>query len=686
MKVPLKWLAEASGHHLKDKELSDLLTFAGLEVEGLTDGLDGKVLELALTPNRGDCLSINGLVREINALLNIKSFVSHQNSSRQTVNKGVAKVSIEQTSACWRYCGWRIADVKVAASPAWMQKRLQDCGVRPINTIVDATNYVMLETGQPLHAFDSDLLRGDGICVRFARRGETLITLDGEERKLLCDDLVIADTSGAIALAGVMGGTSTAIHEKTKSLFLESAYFDASLVRRTSRRLGLQTESSYRFERGVDWFGVNAAMKKLADLIVEISGGQIQGAMTDVIKHRPKSVVIPLTPERVNALLGSSWKRSEISALLKRIGCRVKKGIKNQWSVTVPCYRHDLHEDVDLIEELARLKGYESINSQLPSPQMHRVSLTPTRQWRRRVCSHLASLGFSETIHFSFSNQADLQRLGSHCFNEAPQLANPLSQEMGYLRPNLFMALLNLAQRQHFRQISDLRLFELRNVFKKKARGVQESLRLCALLSGRSQPIHWSRSGALIDFYEAKGVFESVLELMSDQVFYWEPLPHDHEYATLLNPGVAALCRVGKHVIGVCGDLHPHLFQELDLKAATCLFEIDWSLLLGLRRADTRYQKISQYPASERDLAILVDEKVGYAQIEALIKEECQESLQTIEIFDIYRGKPVPAGKKSVAFRVMLREKDRTLTDEEVQEIHHKLVNSLKKDLQAEIR
>ena len=461
MKVTLEWLEAILGQKLDAEKLAHQLTMAGLEVEGVDAVGDDTVLDIAITPNRGDCLSVIGLAADISALYGKRLEHPSLVADISKAALGGASVQIKAQELCTRYCGQIMDNVRIKESPAWMQRRLEACGVRAINNVVDITNYVMLEMGQPLHAFDADCLEGGGIHVRLAATDEEIVTLDGNERRLTAQDLVIADEAGPVALAGVMGGLHSEVSDQTKRLFLESACFDPSSVRRTSKRLGLQSESSYRFERGIDWLRVRPALERMIELLMEHADAQCVDSLSDVFAAPPAATQIDFDPERVTRLLGGQWDEKAVEQPLQALGCELSKQARS-WQVTVPTRRHDLNEPVDLIEEVARITGYEQIKEDLPLRPTRVPAERNAAAIDREVKLSLVTLGFSECIHYSFCSQAELTKLGGHWLSLAPQLANPLSEETAYLRPTVMLSLLTAAHYHQSRQMNDLRFFELR--------------------------------------------------------------------------------------------------------------------------------------------------------------------------------------------------------------------------------
>ncbi len=685
MRVPIEWLKEFIDLPLEAEALAESLTMAGLEVEAVETSEIGPVLEIAITPNRGDCLSIVGLALELSALLKQPAKEkSPPKAARAT--EGKASVKIKAPQLCTRYCGQIMEGVKLKESPQWMQQRLEACGVRAINNVVDITNYVMLEQGQPLHAFDLDRLSGGGVIVRRAKVGEVLVTLDGKDRRLNRDDLVIADKEGPVALAGVMGGLNTEVHEGTTRLFLESACFDPGYVRRTSKRLGLQSESSYRFERGVDWERVRTAMERMKELLQEHAEARPVGKLTDAFAKRPVANKIAFEPEQVALTLGGQWKQRDIETPLKQLGCVVQKKSAGSWTVTVPLRRHDLAIPVDLIEEVARLNGYESIAEEAPRREMRLAPSSKNATDDRNVNQTLMAQGFAECIHYSFCSQDELERLGSRWLPLAPELSNPLSEDTAYLRPTLLGSLLRTVHYHQSRQMFDLRFFESRSSFQNEANRFEERRLLSGILCGEGQPAHWSQKRRMADFFDGKGVIQSILRVLGPIELTWDKLESGNPYADVFHPKRSAQLNIDGRPVGVVGELHPEREEAFELKGPIYLFELDWQDLTQLQRSQNRYESIPSVPWVQRDLAIVVDEEVPAESVYQIIKGEDEGIVSNILIFDVYMGDQIPTGKKSLAFSYQVGRSDRTLTDAEVEALQQKIVTSLKNKLQADIR
>lgn len=680
MKLPLSWLKEWVPVRAGAEEIAKRLTFAGLEIEGILEAEGDFVLEVNVTPNRGDCLSVRGLAREISALYGAPLKAPYKSTTAKAPSKSPLSVSIARPKSCPRYALAVIDGVRVGASPAWLVKRLAQVGVRSVNNLVDVTNFVLFELGHPLHAFDRSKLRGGKLMIRNAKSEESFKTLDGMNRKLLADDLVIADAEGPVALAGVMGGANSEVDGGTSSVAIECAYFDPATVRRASRRLGLVSDSSFRFERGVDPEGIPEALNRAVALVLEVAGGNLV-ASTNLYPQKVARRKIRFQPAETATVLGGEWPVPEIRSSLVRLGFEVKPAAKGEWQVTAPSYRGDVVRSVDLIEEIARLQGLDRVPEKFPA-----LSAPVTRgsdlSSERKIKTLLADLGLQETIHYSFVSRQMASLLGDLGDRETIALSNPLSQEDAVMRPSLLPSLLSAASLHDRHKIGTLRIFELRNVFRASQEGcIDESKRLAGLLMGSRLQSHWSDGVRATDFYDLKGVVQSVLETLSLR----GRASFVKSAASYLHPGQQAEVHVDGRKIGVLGEAHPDLLARFDLKKNVYLFELDWSALTSGAAAKPRFKDYPRTPVVERDLALVVEEGVEAGALLDYIRSR-DPVISEARVFDLYRGSQVPAGKKSLAFSLRMSRPERTLTDGEVNEVFNRVVEGLKGNFQAEIR
>jgi phenylalanyl-tRNA synthetase beta chain len=626
--------------------------------------LDDHLITLKLTPNRSDCLSVHGIAREVAALTNaplqpIPAAVFAQTGSM------TRKVQVSAPAACPRYMGRVISGVNAkAATPPWMVKRLERCGLRSISALVDVTNYVLLELGQPLHAFDLDKLSGD-VEVRFAMDGEQLTLLNEQKVALQGDMLVIADGKGPVALAGVMGGMDSAVDEATKDIFLESAFFVPGVIVGKSRRLGFSSDSSYRFERGVDYSATDRALDRATQLILEICGGEA-GAVSVVQSDLPLRPPVLLRSSRILRVLGISLGSDEIAQILTSLGMSFQqKG--DDFTVTPPSYRFDIAIEEDLVEEVARVHGYERIQ---PAPIRASMSMLPDFEAERplsRIRQVMVLRDYQETINYSFV-EAEWER--DLCGNTAPvALMNPIASQMSVMRSSLLGGLLGALRTNLARKQSRVRLFEIGGCFKAEAGIYLQEDRLACLAYGAVLPEQWGAVARNVDLFDLKSDLEALFAPRTLTVRAAEhPASHPGRSARILLDGLA---------IGWLGELHPKWQQQYDMPLPAVWCEVQLSALLP--SAVPGIEDISKFPAVRRDIAVLVDEKVDVQSILDTLSSQNAPYVTELALFDVYRGAGVEEGKKSLAFRVLLKDTQKTLTDSEIEPSIAMLVEALHK-------
>lgn len=691
MKVSLKWLRRYVEAELKPEELAEALTMSGNEVDSL-ERLGSEphdvVFHLDLTPNRSDCLGHIGVAREVSALTGAPLKLPDSSLTEEPPKvETFTRIDIEDAEGCPRYVGRIIRDVSIGPSPTWLQEALTSIGLRPINNVVDVTNFVLMEWGQPLHAFDHDKLSEGRIVVRRARKGEAIVTIDGEKRSLEPSMLVIADAKRPVAVAGVMGGQATEVSEATRTVLLESAYFDPVTIRRCARRLKLPTESSHRFERGVDPEAVIAASERAASLIAEVSGGTVAEGLIDNYPRPVKRPTVSLKVSRTNAVLGTRLTAEAVSGYLKRLGLELMEPEDEELlAFQVPSYRGDLERDVDLMEEVARLHGFEKIQATLPESrsvgQTHPAGLS----WDRRIRQALASSGLSEVINYSFVSAEDLKRSRlneTHPEGRAIPLRNPLSAEMAVMRTTLVPGLLKASALNLSRRVEGYRVFELSRVFfpEEGETGATERERLAALLMGSKEEDLWDESIEAADFFDAKGIVESLCEALRVPIEGWRPSDHP-----TFHPLRAASPVSGGAPLGVVGEVHPEVLKAFGLPEAVVAFELDSDALRKAAKATPVFKPLPRFPAILRDLAVTVDEEAPAAAVEKIVAEAGGPWLENCTLFDVYVGEPIPKGKKSLAFSLSYRAPDRTLTDDEANDAHQAIIERLERDLGASLR
>jgi len=690
MKVQVDWLKEYVEIDAPAAELGHVLTMAGLEIESHESlGEEkGDVLELNVTPNRGYCLSHLGVAREVSALMGgtfkpPDALASLEKSwGTVPVAEKITVENLEET-LCPRYAALVIENVKPGPSPKWLCDRLQAIGLRPINNIVDITNFVMMEYGQPLHAFDRELLSGNKIVIRNANKGEKFTSLDGSELKLDADALVIADAEKPVALAGIMGGVNSQVSEKTKNIVLESACFDSTTIRKASKKYGLRSDSSYRFERGVDIEGVITAQARAACLIKELAGGEICKGRIDVYPNTRENIQLSLRVARVNRVLGSDFNAERIKEIISRLGLIVDAAIKNETlQVKVPGFRPDLTREIDIIEEIARVDGFDKVATVFPVASVRPVRISAKQSLLRKIREALCHTGFSETVHFSFIDQK--QATGylpafASAKDKVIALKNPLSSENDTMRTSLIPGLLKTLQNNLSKGQKPLKFFEIGSVYFLDAQGkrIQKTVLTAAVL-GAYELTPWKPRGEEYDFYDLKGALENLCSHFGLQVNF----PADAEREFLL-PEQSANCRVGEKQLGYMGQLSPDK-TEIAEKVFVC--EMDLQMLEDSLPSRPRFQNIAKFPETFRDISILVDRQVTSQQASDLILKAGQPLLQRVELYDHFEGKKIQSGKKSFTFALSFQSKDKTLSDDEVNPLFETIVQTLKTDLDASLR
>lgn len=682
MRVPLEWLREFVDYPISTDDLILKLTMVGLEVEGVEKMFEDTVLEVNVTPNRPDCLSILGIAREVSALLNIPVRFPECGVGEED-GPSVVDVTISDEDLCFRYAGRDIKGVAIGDSPDWMKRRIEKCGMRPINNVVDITNYVLLELGHPLHAFDLDTLKGGRI--RVARSGgRTMKTLDGTDRALPEDALLIWDGERPVAVAGVMGGAETEVKEKTKNIFLESAFFLPSSVRRTSRTLGLKTESSYRFERGTDIELLEKALDRAVSLMALHCGGKISRKV-DVYPKAFRPVSIPVRYDRVNRILGTSVRREEMADIVERLGLRAEKG-PDTLVVVPPSYRTDIQSEIDVIEEIARLHGFERIPVTVPKIPISRKGRDARYRLMAQVKESLRSAGFTETINYSFMDPRMLDTLKLDAGDRRRRtlaLKNPINEEEACLRTTLVPSLIRNLLHNVSMGSRDLRLFEVARVFTDEGAALPvEEHHLSVLFFREKTPSLWKEEAP--DFYVVKGALQSLMDDLRVGDYLFQPSSEP-----FLHPGKSGDILVSGRKIGFVGVLHPDIVAGLSLKVSPqdiLVAEIDLDALLGTAREKVTYSPLPRYPFIDRDIALVVDETLPSAAIMEHLRAYPTELIEEVSLFDFYKGKNIPAGKKSLAFTLRYRAKDRTLTDSEIEELHGKLTAYITEKTGATVR
>ena len=633
-------------------------------------GLNDYILDLSITPNRADALSMRGLTYELGALYNNK--VNFNDVEKEENYEATSLQVAVESDSCRNYVGQIVKNVEVKSSPLWLQTRLMNSGIRPINNIVDITNYVLLEFGQPMHAFDKDLV-GDKIVVRDAKEGEVLETLDGEERKLQTSDLVITDGTRAIALGGVMGGKNTEVSEETKNIILESAYFNPTSVRRTSAVHGLRSDSSARFEKGIDPNMQKAALARAVELILELCPNAVVESSVGVI-NKEEEKVVEITTSYINNYLGITLSTEEIAAILEGLSFKVEVTGENL-VVKVPTRRPDISIKQDLVEEVIRIYGYDNLASTLPKfSKTTKGGLTYSQRMVRDLRAVYASLGFNDTINYSLVSEEEATEYTLEDHHKV-RLLMPMTETHSTLRQSLVPGLLNTVQYNVARKQKDLKLLEIGRVFFGSGDDniqPKETLYLSAALTGEERATKWLKESSSLDFFAAKGY----LEVVFDRLGLDEKVTYKKSKLEGMHPGRFAEVYLGEKRIGFIGEVHPQVADKLGLNT-TYVFEINLDEVISESKVKPKYEEVTKYPEITRDIAMLVDVKDEYQNIYNVIESVNSKLITKVELFDLYVGAELLVGKKSLALTITYSDKQKTLTDEEVTAVHDKVLSAL---------
>lgn len=652
-------------------------------------GLDDVILEFELTANRGDCFSVFGLVREISVLSGKapkwpEIAVKEDDEARA---EDLVKIAIEAEDLCDRFSARVIRNVKIGPSPEWMQRRLEGAGIRAINNVVDVTNFVMVELGQPMHAYDYDHVAGHSLTARRAKAGENLHTLDDSSRLAKGEELVIADGEKAAGLAGVMGGLESEVVDTTTSILLEAASFNGASIRRTARACGLHTEASGRFERGVDVRNTKRALDRAAQLLQDMGACTVTKGIVDVYPHPKEASVVEFTPEQVNRRLGTDIAGERMAEILRSLGFEVS-GDGAPYRAVVPSWRNDVSLMDDISEEVARIHGFGNIASAMPRGRVVQGSQSPRQNLMDEIRGILVGLGMSEELSFSFTHPDMFDKL--HVPKDSPlrraiAIMNPLTDEYPLVRTTLLSGIMENTARNFSRKNEDIRLFEIAPVFYPKALPVteqpEEVMKLAGLMTGRRNPVGWNQGNETVDFYDAKGVVESLLQKLSISKYAVEAGEH-----YMMHPGKTALFKKGREVLATVGEVHPAVADAFGIKQKMYAFEMDIETLMKYRAKNFRFEALPRYPAISRDLAMLVDEGVSAGEVEQVIAKNGGKYFKNVKLFDVYTGKQIARGKKSLAFAMQFQSGDRTLTDEEADAAFRNILEAVEKNFRAELR
>jgi phenylalanyl-tRNA synthetase beta chain len=684
MKITYSWLKEYVDVEISAKDLAQRLTMSGLEVTSLERQAGDWLFDIEVTSNRPDCLSIVGIAREVAAIT--KSKIKNQKSKFHIKIQGPKakcqkpiSVVIQDKKDCLMYVAKVIKGVKVGPSPRWLKKRLESLGLRSVNNVVDITNFVLLELGQPLHAFDYDRLGSTRIIIRRAKDNEDILTIDGRKRRLCSEMLVVATDRRPVAIAGVIGDKTTEVAEGTRNILLESAFFSSAVVRRTSRLLGLTTESSYRFERGLDPQGVLSASDRAGYLISQICGGRLSSNLlvkTKGLKLNPKQILLDL--QKANDLLGTPISKGTAKRLLNSLGLEtteIGSSGSAKLRVKIPTFRADIGRPVDLIEEIARLWGYDRIPKNLPAVRPQPVE---SQRFEKSIKGLLVGQGFSEIITYSLISR-DLLEASRINYNDDKliYIENPVSRQYEVMRPHLLPGLLQVVAHNLNKQVSGLKLFELDKIYLAPR---QENFWLSLGITGELD-YDWSGPAKEASFHHLKGIFEMLFERLGlgSVEFSNSSFPY-------FLPGRQAVVKAGGLKLGQLGEVSSEVLSNFDIEKRVFAAQIDLDLLKRLARLDRKFVPLAKFPASFRDISLIVRSQIPSGSVVATIKKAGGDLLSEVELFDVYTGKQVPQGYKSLAYSLGFSARDHTLTYEEVDGAYRKICQAISEELGAKIR
>jgi phenylalanyl-tRNA synthetase beta chain len=694
MKFSYNWLREYLPDLPKPEKLAELLTMHSFETISQKSKVKSQesILEIDVLPNRApDCFSHLGIAREIAAIINSKFKIQNPKprEDKELKAKDFIGVKVKARQACSRYTARVISNVKVGFSPKWLRERLEVCGLRPRNSVVDVVNYVMLETGQPLHAFDGEKLQDRKIIVRFAKKGEKIVTLDEEKYELDKEILVIADGQKPVAIAGIKGAKAAEIDLKTKIVVLESANFDPQVIRRGSKSIDLKTDASWRFEHGLDPNLTEVAINRAAYLIQKIAGGRLAQGLVDVYPKRVSPKRIRLNLDYLERLLGTKISLNEIKNILTKLEFKIIGEVRASQTengsleliVQVPTFRLDISLPEDLIEEIARIYGYQRIPTRFPLALLQPPKRNLDIFWEDMVKDILKEIGFSEVYNYSFISEKD-REIFKYKNTEVVELENPISLDFQYLRPSLIPNLLKNIEKNQ-KNFAEIKIFELAKIFKKiknqklkiKNSKIAEKKMLVGAMTGEA-------------FYLLKGVVDTLLNKLGiSNIWYdqYQPTPEQSKLSIWQSRKCAEI-KIDGQEIGFLGEISQDVLEKLKIKNKVVVFDIDFEKLIKYCSEEHEYRPISRFPSAIRDLAILVPRETRVEEVLNKIETSGGSLIRDIDLFDIYEGEELPEGKKNLAFHIIYQAQDRTLSSKEIEEIHNKIIEELEKEIEWEVR
>ncbi|HOX54706.1 MAG TPA: phenylalanine--tRNA ligase subunit beta [Candidatus Omnitrophota bacterium] len=675
MKISFNWLKDYVQTRLRPEELADKLTMSGTEVNAISSVGDDAILEMEVTSNRSDCLSHIGIARELAASVGAKLKIPKVSTKISKKHKDYS-IQIQDKVGCQRYIGILIKDVQVKESPDWLKKRLESLGLRSVNNIVDITNFCLLEYGQPLHAFDFDKLLNNKIIVRRANKDEKIVTIDGTVRSLDSDILVIADSQKPVAVAGIMGGLNTEVTNNTKNVLLESAYFDPITIRKGSRKLALSSEASYRFERNVDREGVYFAALRAASLILDLAEGKIAGSL-DVQTQKGKSKrKIQLDISRLNRILETRISLTEAKSILQRLGFEVSVK-KDKLEATVPSFRQDVNVPEDLIEEISRIYGFDKIASSLPAIKSSSVEIQPVRIIQEKLRDTLIANGLNEIISYSLISREELKKCNLENL-EPIETANPLSLDQEILKPTAIVGLFTAINHNLSRNIDDIKIFEISNIFADN----KETPTLSLAMTGAKRKDWLRQAKDSITFFDLKGLVESLMETLriEDYKFIAKSFPF------LKDAGSSVLTIRGKE-IGFLGEAQKEALERWDIKKDKIFIaQFNLEALVDFMGQEIKYKPLALYPSIKRDISFLIKQDTSCNDILQIMTKEAGTYLKDIKLIDFYYGQQIPSNFKSLTYSLEYQTTERTLKDEEINEIQTRIIKALESQLEIKVR
>lgn len=689
MKITYNWLKEYINLNLSPEKLCNKFNSIGLSIANFTKvlGSDDFCYDLEILPNRSDCLSVIGIARVLSAILNkpLKLPIFAIKEDKETKIDECIKVQVKNPNLCPRYSARVVSNVKIKESPVWMKVRLESVGIRPVNNVVDVTNYILMETGHPLHSFDYDLITGKTIIVRNANGNEEIITLDGISRKLKKDMLVISDKKRVVALAGIMGGKETEINSNTSNVLLECAYFNPVNIRKTSKMLNLSSESSYRFERGVDYEGLIYSINRASYLIQKLAGGNVVKDYVDLYPKRINPVKIKTRFTRVNKILGSNIKKHKMISSCKRLGFTVLKKTSNHFVVKVPSFRTEMDKEIDIIEEIAQIYTYDKIKESIPKIKIKVFPQKLNNKLEDLIKKDLVSKGLYESINFSFMSKNWFDKIGLSKENPSVcgliGITNPLNENWNTLRTTLLPGLLdNVTLNVCSRGNKNVKIFEIGKVFFQKESFLEEFKSLGIVMTGSIYEKGWLQKDESVSFYHLKGVIEDLFKNLGME---FKILNETNE---IFNSDCSTSIVVKDEKIGICGKISKNIIEALDMKCNVYYSEIKLPLIERYVNFSKTYSVLAKFPGIRRDISFIINNNISAQKISDYLESFKNGIVEKIDLVDVYEGEQIGDGKKSLTYSIIYRSLDRTLTDKEVNSINDKLIDSVSNTFNTQIR